>query len=63
MKVKVLVKFKDKHTGKIHKVDDVLTINEERLAEIQSVDAGLVEVIKEKPKNTASAKKADIAEK
>lgn len=48
MKAKVLQKFKDKHTGEIHKVGDVITISEERFEEILTV-APLVEAIEEKP--------------
>ena len=49
MKVKVLKKFKDKHTGKVHKVDEVFTVSKERFAEIQSV-GNLVEEVKEDKK-------------
>lgn len=45
MEVKVLEKFRDKHTGEIHKVDDVLKVTKKRLAEIESVSKDLVEVI------------------
>ena len=48
MKVKVLKKFKDVHTKKIHEVNDVFEVSEKRLKEIQTVDSGLVEVIEEK---------------
>lgn len=34
MKVKVVKKFKDKHTRKIHKVNDVLEVSQERYKEI-----------------------------
>lgn len=37
MKVKVIQKFRDKNTGKIHKVDDTIVISKERFAEIQKV--------------------------
>jgi len=56
MKVKVIEKFKDKHTKKIHKVGDVLTISQERHDEILTVGK-FVEEIKEEPK-AASPKKA-----
>ena len=48
MKVKVLKKFLDAHTKKIHEVNDVFEVSEKRLKEIQTVDSGLVEVIEEK---------------
>lgn len=51
MKVKVIKRFRDKHTGEIHKVGDKLTISKERFEEIQSVD-NLVEVIPTKKKKT-----------
>ena len=34
MKVKTIKRFKDKHTGKVHKVGDVFTVNKDRFAEI-----------------------------
>lgn len=37
MKVKVLTKFRDRHTSEIHKVDKVMDISEERYAEILEV--------------------------
>jgi hypothetical protein len=54
MKAKVLKKFKDKHSGKIHNVGETMTISKERFAEILEV-APLVEEVKEtkKAKNTA----------
>lgn len=51
MKAKVLKRFKDKHSGKIHNVGDTLTISRERFNEILKV-APLVEEVK-KEKNTA----------
>ena len=49
MKVKVLKKFKDKHNGKVYKVDDVITVSKERYAEILTVGK-LVEEFKEDKK-------------
>lgn len=46
MQVRVLKKFKDKHTGNIHKVGEVFRASKERFAEIQSVDKNLVEEVK-----------------
>lgn len=54
MKAKVIAKFKDKHTGKVHKVGEVLTISKERFEEILKV-APLVEEVKE----TKAAKNAE----
>ena len=34
MKVKVVKKFKDKHTGEIHKVGETLEVSNDRYAEI-----------------------------
>lgn len=67
MEVKVIKRFRDKHSGKIYKVGDVLKITEERLTEIESVSKELVSVIEsepeepkaEKPKKAKKAKKAE----
>lgn len=37
MKVKVVKRFKDKKNGKIHKVNDIITISKERYEEILTV--------------------------
>lgn len=52
MKAKVIKKFKDKHTGKLHNAGDIITISKERFAEILTV-APLVEEVKEKAKKAA----------
>lgn len=49
MKAKVLKKFKDKHTGKLHEVGNIIIISKERYAEILTVDK-LVEEVKEPKK-------------
>lgn len=49
MKAKVVQRFKDKHTGEMHEVDDIITISKKRFAEILEV-APLVEEIKEETK-------------
>lgn len=49
MKAKVLARFKDKHSGKIHKEGDILTISKERFNEILSVAPLVEEVKKDKP--------------
>lgn len=66
MKVKVIKKFIDKHTGEVHKKDKILTIDKKRYEEIISVDEGLVEVVieenttpTEKKKTTKKATKKD----
>lgn len=45
MKVKVLKSFIDKHTFKVHKEGDLLTISKERYEEIVSVSEELIEVV------------------
>lgn len=52
MKVKVIKKFIDKHTKKVHKVGDILNIKKERFEEIKKVDKNLVEEIAEKAPDT-----------
>ena len=39
---RVNIPFKDKVTGKIHKVDDELLLSDERIAEIKAVNPGFV---------------------
>lgn len=51
MKVKVLKRFKDKHTQDIHKVGDVLDVTKKRYEEILT-KGKLVEEIVEKPTET-----------
>jgi hypothetical protein len=58
MKVKVIKKFIDKHTGKLHKEGEILNIKKDRLDEIKAVDINLVEEIAE-PKATKKATKKD----
>lgn len=48
MKVKVLKKFKDAHTGEINKKNKILDVDEKRYTEIIAVDETLVEIIEEK---------------
>lgn len=54
MKVKVLTRFRDKHSGEYYKKDQILVITKERYEEILKV-APLVEEVKEtkKAKNAA----------
>lgn len=59
MKIKVLKKFRDKHTGKIHKVGTVLDVPKERFVEINKTDASLVEAVEEKAEETATEEKAE----
>lgn len=52
MKVKVIKKFIDKHTGEVHKEGDILNIKKDRFEEINKVADDLVEEIPEEPKKT-----------
>lgn len=47
MKAKVLKPFRDKYSGKIYKVDEVITVSKERFEEILTV-APLVEKVEKK---------------
>lgn len=55
MRVKTIKRFKDKHTGKVHKVDDVFTVNKERFAEIIK-EGKFVEEFVEDASNETEAK-------
>lgn len=48
MKVKVLKKFIDKHTGEVYQVGDELNITKKRYKEILSVDKLVEEIVEEK---------------
>ena len=50
MEVKVINKFRDKHTGEMYKVGDVLKMTKKRLTEIEKVSKDLVAVIEEPEK-------------
>ena len=50
MKVKVVVKFKDKYTSSWHNVDEILTVSEERYKEIERF---VKVIIDEKPKGSS----------
>ena len=54
MKAKVIKRFRDKYSGKIHEAGDIIGITKERFEEINKV-APLVEKVEEpkKAKNTA----------
>lgn len=56
MKVKVLKKFRDAHTGEYHKEGKILIITKERFDEINKVSHSLVEEIKTPKKAEAPAK-------
>ena len=60
-RVKVLIPFTDRVTGKDHTTDDVIEVSDERLAEIKAVNVNMVLVIgnvEPKPKKkTASGSK------
>ena len=62
MKVKVIERFRDKNTKKIHQVDDILTVSRERFDEILTV-GNFVEEIKEEPKEAAPKKTTKKATK
>lgn len=55
MRVKTIKRFKDKHTGKVHKVGDVFTVNKERFAEIIK-EGKFVEEFVEDTSNETEAK-------
>lgn len=64
MKVKVLVRFKDKYTGKIHEADKVMNITKERYEEIltvgkfvEEISEEVAEEIEPTPKKRTSKKK------
>jgi hypothetical protein len=54
MEVKVVKRFRDKHTNEIHKVNDVLTINKTRFKEILKVGAFVEEVNEDNTKSDAN---------
>lgn len=56
VKVKVLNSFIDKYTGNNHPVDEVFEATEERIEEIRSVDAKLIEVLPEEANKTKRKK-------
>ena len=61
MEVKVLKKFRDKHTGEIRNKDDILTVSKKRYEEI--LKAGdYVEKCKDTPENTADGTPENTAE-
>ena len=62
MKVRVIERFRDKNTKKIHKVNDILTISQARYDEILTV-GNFVEEIKEEPKEAAPNKSTKKATK
>lgn len=53
MKVKVLKKFRDKHTGEYHDKGKILLVSEERFKEIFDKDKTLVEKVEPKKAKTA----------
>lgn len=48
MKVKVIKGFRDKHTNKLHKVNDILTVSKERYDEILTKGKFVEEIKAEK---------------
>ena len=61
MKVKVLKKFKDKHTKAIHKANDVIDISQERFDEILKTDL-FVEKVEELNEGTAEEPELEKAD-
>ena len=58
MKVKVMKKFKDKHTNLLHEIDEISEITKERFEEINSTSLGIfVEEIKEEKKTAKKSTK------
>ena len=49
MRAKVLKPFKDKHSGKLHRVGETLTISKERYQEIRAVGPLVEEIRGKKP--------------
>lgn len=58
MKVKVIKRFIDKHTGKVHKEGDILNIDKKRLEEIKEVEEKLSEKLVEEIAEKKPTKKA-----
>lgn len=54
MKVKVMKRFRDKHTREIYKEGKVLNISKERFDEICKTDNGLVKEVETKKKETTA---------
>lgn len=66
MKVRVKTEFKDKHTGELHKVGDVLDLNIQRINEILKV-GGFVELVEQEeteqsPEEDEQKENADTGE-
>lgn len=60
-RVKVLIPFIDKVTGKKHGVDDIIEISDERLTEIKAVNVNMVlllDEVEEDPKAKKQKAKA-----
>lgn len=62
MKVKVLERFKDKYTGKVHEADKVMDVTEERFEEILTVGK-FVEKISEETEPEEAPKKRTTKKK
>lgn len=57
MKVKVLERFKDKYTGKVHEADKVMEVTKKRFEEILSVGNYVEEIVEENAPEEAPKKK------
>lgn len=47
MKARVLKVFRDKHSGKVYKVDEIITVTKKRFAEILETAPLVEEVVEE----------------
>lgn len=52
MKAKVLIRFKDKHNGKVYESGDVITVSKKRFAEILETGKLVEEIHEESAKKT-----------
>lgn len=61
VKVEVVTSFIDKHSGKVHKAGEVMSVTRKRLDEIASVDTNLVReyVEPEQPDDEVAEKKQE----
>jgi len=62
MKVRVLRKFKDKHTGKMHMAGETITVTKERFEEILTVDKLVEEVTEEATEDVTEEATEDVTE-
>lgn len=60
-RVKVLVPFRDVETGKLHNMDDEITVSDERLEAIRTVHKNLVQVLGDVEPDEADAGEEEVA--